>query len=149
MLTSKERAALRAQANGIDTILLIGKGGVTDTVISQADSALTARELIKGGVLENSMLTAREACDALCEALGADGVQVVGNKFVLYRKSEKQVQNKPKAKKVNPVRKGVQTRRRKAQAERQKRDAYFKQAAIEAAIEKSRQQKARREQRGQ
>ncbi len=144
MLTSKERAALRAQANGIDTILHIGKGGVTEAVIAQADSALSARELIKGGVLENSMLTAREACDALCEALGADGVQVVGSKFVLYRKSEKQQQNKPKPKKVNPVRKGVQTRRRKAQAERQKRDAYFKRAAIEAAIEKSKQ-KAKRD----
>lgn len=144
MLTSKERAALRAQANGIDTILIIGKGGVTEAVIAQADSALEARELIKGGVLENSMLTAREACDALCEALGADGVQVVGNKFVLYRKSTKPVQNKPKPKKVNPVRKGVQTRRRKMQEERQKRDAYFKKAAIDAAIERSKQQAKRK-----
>ncbi len=144
MLTSKERAALRAQANGIDTILIIGKGGVTDAVIAQADSALEARELIKGGVLENSMLTAREACDALCEALGADGVQVVGNKFVIYRKSTKPVQNKPKPKKVNPVRKGVQTRRRKMQEERQKRDAYFKKAAIDAAIERSKQQAKRK-----
>lgn len=144
MLTSKERAALRAQANGIDTILIIGKGGVTEAVIAQADSALEARELIKGGVLENSMMTAREACDALCEALGADGVQVVGNKFVIYRKSTKQVQNKPKAKKVNPVRKGVQTRRRKMQQERQKRDAYFKKAAIDAAIERSKQQAKRK-----
>ena len=144
MLTSKERAQLRAQANGIDTILIIGKGGVTDAVIAQADSALEARELIKGGVLENSMMTAREACDALCDALGADGVQVVGNKFVIYRKSTKPVQNKPKPKKVNPVRKGVQTRRRKMQEERQKRDAYFKKAAIDAAIERSKQQAKRK-----
>ncbi len=136
MLTSKERAALRAQANGIETILLIGKGGITDTVIAQADSALTARELIKCGVLETAMLTPREASDLLCEALGADGVQVVGSKFVLYRKSRKPAPGKPKPKKVNPVRKGVQTRRRKAQAERLKRDAYFRQMAIEAAIEK-------------
>ena len=128
MLTSKERAALRAQANGIDTILTIGKGGVTDAVIAQADSALTARE----------------ASDALCAALGADGVQCVGSKFVLYRKSEKKEQAKPKKAKVNPVRKGVQTRRRKMEAERQKRDAYFKKQAIEAAIERSRE-KARRE----
>lgn len=144
MLTSKERAALRAQANGIDTILTIGKGGVTDAVITQADSALTARELIKGSVLETAMLTAREASDALCDALGADGVQCVGSKFVLYRKSEKKEQAKPKKAKVNPVRKGVQTRRRKMEAERQKRDAYFKKQAIEAAIERSRE-KARRE----
>lgn len=144
MLTSKERAALRAQANGIETILIVGKGGVTDAVIAQADSALTARELIKGSVLETAMLTAREASDLLCQALGADGVQCVGSKFVLYRKSEKQEQKAKKPAKVNPVRKGVQTRRRKMQLERQKRDAYFKRVAIEKAIEQSRE-KAKRE----
>lgn len=144
MLTSKERAALRAKANGIDTILTVGKGGVTDAVIAQADTALTARELIKGSVLETAMMSAREVSDALCQALGADGVQCVGSKFVLYRKSEKQEQKTKKAAKVNPVRKGVQTRRRKMQLERQKRDAYFKRMAIENAIEKSRE-KARRE----
>ena len=79
-----------------------------------------------------------------CRQLGADGVQCVGSKFVLYRKSEKKEQAKPKKAKVNPVRKGVQTRRRKMEAERQKRDAYFKKQAIEAAIERSRE-KARRE----
>ena len=87
MLTSKERAELRAQATNIDTTLIVGKEGVTDTVIAEAENQLTARELIKGKVLENSLLTAREACDALCEACNADGVQCIGTKFVLYRRS--------------------------------------------------------------
>lgn len=64
-LTSKQRAQLRALANGIDTILHVGKDGIGDNLIKQADDALEARELIKGKVLENSMLTSREAADEL------------------------------------------------------------------------------------
>ena len=89
MLTSKERAELRAQANTLETTLIVGKSGITDSLIAEADNQLTARELVKGKVLENSMLTAREACDALCEACGADGVQCIGTKFVLYKRNDK------------------------------------------------------------
>ena len=89
MLTSKQRSQLRGMAAELETILQIGKGGVTDSVIAQTDDALRARELIKGRVLDNSLLTAREACDALCEACGAEGVQVIGSKFVLYRRNNK------------------------------------------------------------
>ena len=89
MLTSKQRAQLRAMAATADTIVQIGKGGITENVVRQASEALAARELIKGRVLDNSMLTAREACDALCEACGADGVQVIGSKFVLFKQNEK------------------------------------------------------------
>jgi RNA-binding protein len=90
MITSKQRAQLRGMAMSLDTVLQIGKGGISDNVIRQTEDALTARELIKGRVLENSMLTAREACDALCEACHADGVQVIGSKFVLFRQNEKE-----------------------------------------------------------
>ena len=89
MLTSKQRSQLRAMAAELDTVLHVGKGGVTDNVIAQADDALRARELIKGRVLDNSLLTAREACDVLSEACGADAVQVIGSKFVLYRRNSK------------------------------------------------------------
>ena len=89
MLTSKQRAELRAQANALDTTLIVGKDGVTENVIAEAERLLTARELVKGKVLENSMLTAREACDALCEACNADGVQCIGTKFVLYKRNDK------------------------------------------------------------
>ena len=101
MLTAKQRAFLRSQASAIDTILQIGKGGVTEAVITQTTDALKARELIKGRVLENSLLTAREACDALCEACKADGVQTIGNVFVIYKRNEKNPKIElPKAKKT-------------------------------------------------
>ena len=84
-LTSKQRAQLRAMANGLDTILQIGKEGVSDSVVRQADEALEARELIKCRVLENALLTAREACQELAKRTRSEGVQVIGTKFVLYR----------------------------------------------------------------
>lgn len=139
MLTSKERAELRAKANLLDPLLTVGKGGVTENVIAEAETVLEARELVKGQVLESAMLTAREACDAICEATGAEGVQTVGSKFVLYRKSKKlEAQRQMQAararpKKVNPVRAGVQARRKQAKEEREKRNEYFKKAAIDAA----------------
>ncbi len=89
MLNSRQRAQLRAIANTADTILIIGKGGVTENVAVQADGALTAREIVKGRVLENSMLTAREACDELCRECAAEPVQVIGSKFVIYRENKK------------------------------------------------------------
>ena len=85
MLTSKQRAQLRAMAAELNTELQIGKSGVTDSVVRQAEDALRARELIKGRVLEASLLTAREACDLLAAATGAQGVQSIGSRFVLYR----------------------------------------------------------------
>jgi RNA-binding protein len=84
-MTGKQRAYLRGLANSLDTILFVGKGGLTENVIKQAEEALTARELIKGRVLEASMLTAAEACQAIAEATGAEGVQSIGSRFVLYR----------------------------------------------------------------
>ena len=89
MLTSKERAELRAQANAIDTTLIVGKDGVTENVVAEAERLLTARELVKGKVLETALMTAREVSDEICEATGADGVSCVGSKFVIYRFSEK------------------------------------------------------------
>ena len=88
-LTSKQRAQLRGLANGIDTILIIGKDGIGDNLIKQADDALEARELIKGKVLENSLLSAREAAEALAPVTRSEVVQVIGTKFVLYRPSHR------------------------------------------------------------
>jgi len=86
-LTSKQRAQLRAMANGIDTILHVGKDGLGDNLIQQANDALEARELIKGRVLENSMYTAREASEELSRRTRSEAVQVIGTKFVLYRQN--------------------------------------------------------------
>lgn len=89
MLTSKQRAQLRALANGMDTIIHVGKGGITPTLVKQADDALIARELIKGKVQENSELTSREAGESLADQCGAETVQVIGSKFVLFRENKK------------------------------------------------------------
>lgn len=84
-LTSKQRAQLRGIANSIDTIVIIGKDGITENLAKQANDALEAREIIKCKVLENSMLTAREACEELSRLTRSEQVQVIGTKFVLYR----------------------------------------------------------------
>ena len=150
MLTSKERADLRAQANTIDTTLIVGKDGVTENVIAEAERLLTARELVKGKVLETALMSAREVSDEICEATGADGVSCVGYKFVIYRFSEKCQEErnqtgraKRKPEKVNPVRKGAQARRQAARKVREQRNEYFRQQAIEKSIEKAREKKLR------
>ena len=89
MLTGKQRAQLRALANPIDTVLMVGKGGFSEQLYKTADEAITARELIKGKVLENCEFSAREAADTIAAQLGADVVQVIGSKFVLYRRNKK------------------------------------------------------------
>ena len=97
-MTSKQRAYLRAQANGLEPILHAGKGGVSDTLLKQADDALTARELIKGKVLETAPGSARELAEEIAEAVGAQVVQVIGRTFVLFRQKDKDSQYKlPKA----------------------------------------------------
>ena len=88
-MTTKQRAALRSMANTIQPVLHIGKDGINDNLAKQAWDALEARELIKATVLQNSPLTARSACDALCERVHAEPVQVIGNRFVIYRKARK------------------------------------------------------------
>ena len=149
MLTSKERADLRGQATTVDTTLMVGKGGVTEAVIAEAENQLDARELVKGKVLEGAMMTPREVCDEICEATGAEGVGVIGTKFVIYRFSEKlQAQRNqtgrakrkdtPSGKK-NPVRKGAQARRQAAKKVREQRNEYFRQMAIEKSIERDRE----------
>ena len=150
MLTSKERAELRSQSNTLDTTLMVGKGGVTDAVIAEAENQLEARELVKGKVLEGAMMTPREVSDEICAATGADGVAVIGTKFVIYRLSEKlQAERnqtgraKRKPEKVNPVRKGAQARRQAARKVREQRNEYFRQQAIEKAIERDRERQLR------
>ena len=87
MLTSKQRAQLRKLANPLTVTLHIGKDGVTEGVVEQLNVLLENHELVKGKVLENAMASPKTVAEALCEETGADGVQVIGTKFVLYRQS--------------------------------------------------------------
>ncbi|MBQ1546525.1 MAG: YhbY family RNA-binding protein [Clostridia bacterium] len=90
MLSSKQRAYLRSLANSADTILMVGKGGLSAAIEKQAADALKARELVKGKVLESCELSPKEAADAIASAVKADVVQVIGSKFVLYKRNEKE-----------------------------------------------------------
>lgn len=90
MLTGKQRAFLRSMANAFDPILHIGKGEISPAVIKQADEALTARELIKGKVLENSPVSPRQAAEEIAGRVDAEVVQVIGRTFVLYLKNLKE-----------------------------------------------------------
>lgn len=87
MLTGKQRAALRAMANGLQPVFQIGKGNINENFVEQIDGVLETRELVKISILETADISAREASDALCEALGAEPVQCIGRKLVLYRAS--------------------------------------------------------------
>ena len=157
MLTSKERADLRAQSNALDTTLMVGKGGVTESVIAEAENQLTARELVKGKVLEGALMSPREVSDALCQATGAEGVACVGSKFVIYRFSEKKqaqrnMTGRAKRKEIpvsksDPVRKGIRARRHAAKLAREQRNAYFKEKAVEKAIERDREKQLRQKER--
>ena len=86
-MNSKQRAMLRSMANTLDTILYIGKDGVTDAITKEAYDALEARELIKCAVQNGCELTAKEACTLLCERTHAEPVQCIGRRFVIYRES--------------------------------------------------------------
>ena len=155
MLTSKQRAEYRAQANAIETTLMVGKDGVTEAVIAEADRLLTARELVKGKVLESALMSAREVADAICEGTGAEGISGVGSKFVIWRFSEKCQEERnatgrakrketPKSK-ADPVGKGMRARKAAAKKVREQRNEYFRKQAIEKAIERSREKQLRGE----
>ncbi|MFI3324923.1 MAG: YhbY family RNA-binding protein [Clostridia bacterium] len=93
MFTSKQRAYLRSLAVDLDTIIMVGKGGMSAEIIKQAEDAINKRELIKGKVLvESCPITPMEAAQEIATATSSEVVQVIGSKFVLYRKNEKDPQ---------------------------------------------------------
>ncbi|MBQ3080341.1 MAG: ribosome assembly RNA-binding protein YhbY [Clostridia bacterium] len=86
-MTTKQRAGLRSMGQVLEPILHIGKDGIGPALLKQCYDALEARELIKVAVQRNAPYTAREACQELCEQVHAEPVQVIGNRFVIYRES--------------------------------------------------------------
>lgn len=90
MLKSSQRAKLRAMANGLDPVVIIGKEGLGDNFVQAVDEALEARELIKLKLLETAPVTVREAADLAAERTNSDVVQVIGTRFVLYRRRKKE-----------------------------------------------------------
>jgi len=89
MITTKQRSYLRSLANKLEPIFHVGKGGIEENFLKQVDETLETRELIKIKALNNSGITAREASEIFCEELGCEGIQAIGSKLVIYRKSKK------------------------------------------------------------
>lgn len=87
-MTSRERAYLRGLANDIESILQVGKQGVTPEVVESVAEALESRELIKITVLSNSRLSVKEASILLSERTRSECIQVIGKKIILYKKSK-------------------------------------------------------------
>ena len=87
MITSKQRAKLRSLANSVPALYQVGKDGITENMLRQFADALEAKELIKVHVLDNSLMDTREAANEVADAIGAEPVQVIGSKFVLYKRS--------------------------------------------------------------
>ncbi|MEG0545926.1 MAG: YhbY family RNA-binding protein [Oscillospiraceae bacterium] len=108
-MTSKERANFRSQANGIEVLFQVGKGGISDALIKQTDDALKARELIKLKVLETSPESAKEIANKLAEATESEVVSVIGGSMIFYRYNKK-LHEKKKVKLT--VKKVVKTNRR-------------------------------------
>jgi len=99
MLTSKQRAYLRSMANGLDTIFHVGKCGVTPELTEAIDNALEVREILKANILDNCLMGTREAAQIIAERTHSEVVQVIGNRFVLYKQAKTPVIELPKAKK--------------------------------------------------
>lgn len=91
MITGKQRSYLKSLANNLETIMQIGKGGITDNVIKQIDEALEAREIVKIKILENSGLDVKETANVVSQATNSEYVQSIGSKFVLYRESKQKL----------------------------------------------------------
>ena len=89
MLTGKQRSYLRAKANKLDSVFQIGKGGINESFIEQVDGALETQELLKISILQNSMIEPKEAIEELTKATGAEYVQTIGSKIIIYRESKK------------------------------------------------------------
>ena len=124
-MTSKERAALRAQANSLEPIIQIGKDGISDNLIQQADDALDARELIKIRVhLETAPESPKEFAQKLAEALGADVIQVIGGVIVIYRKIDKEKINAKKQERLKASGKKIPKKKVKIKGLRQRQREY-------------------------
>ena len=125
-MTGKERAAFRAQANHLEPLFQVGKGGMSEALIKQTDDALRARELIKVKVLlESSPITPRETADQLAAATGAEVIQVIGGVIVLYRESP-ELKEKALQKEKNKKMAAKKAKEKLYAAKKEGRKVYFR-----------------------
>ncbi|MBQ1891991.1 MAG: YhbY family RNA-binding protein [Firmicutes bacterium] len=91
MLTGKQRSYLKSLAMKLDTAVFIGKAGLTENVLTEMDNYLEAHELVKVKLQEGAELDPKDTANEAAAKLGADFVQAIGRKFVLYRPAEEKV----------------------------------------------------------
>ena len=87
MITGKQRSELKKLAQDLKPTVMIGKEDITQNVISAIDDYLNAHELVKVQIQEGSLMEPKDAANALAEELGAEFVQAIGRRFVLYRRA--------------------------------------------------------------
>ena len=96
MLTGKQRSFLRGEANSLDPYVHMGKEGLNEAVYEKIDEVLDDHELVKIRVLDNSLEDINEVAHEVCNQLGAELVQVIGNVFIIFRRNmEEPVYNLP------------------------------------------------------
>jgi RNA-binding protein len=93
-MTSKQRAYLKSLASNLETIFQIGKGGISDEICFQLGNALEARELIKIKLLETCPTSLKDTANEIAEKTGAEIVQTIGTKIVLFRVSSQEKNRK-------------------------------------------------------
>ena len=92
MITGKQRSYLKKLAHDLDPIVFIGKNDLTENIIKEIDSLLELRELVKVKIQEGSLLDAKETANEVADMLGAEFVQAIGRKFVIYRRAKEDPQ---------------------------------------------------------
>ena len=139
MLTGKQRAFLRGLANKTDATIQVGKCGINDNMVRLVSDSLEKNELVKVHVLENAVADTRDVCFELAQRTGAEGVQIIGSKFVLYKQSSQNMridlrrlvvrpEKAQKANSVKPLYKAKETlrkERKRADEERRKKREFF------------------------
>ena len=89
MITTKQRSKLKSLANTLKPHVTIGKEELTSNIIKEIEVALYHHELVKVASLKSCEVSAKTMCAEVCEILGCDPVQCVGNRFVIYKRSDK------------------------------------------------------------
>lgn len=90
MITTKQRSVLKSMANSLKPLVTIGKEELSDSVLAEIETALYHRELVKIAALQNCGASAKDMCAEVCEKLGCEPVLVIGSRFVVYKRSEKE-----------------------------------------------------------
>lgn len=89
-MTSKQRSKLKSMANSVRPSVTVGKEELTENVLNEIAVALYNRELVKVAALQSCALSAKDMCRIVCESLNCEPVLCVGNRFIVYKYSDKE-----------------------------------------------------------